>query len=80
MNLIFLRSNGTVKVVARGISAEDETITKRIKKYVNSINPNYKIYYFRSWKKDEDIYYDAGSHTEFFILTNKNLKDGDLWE
>ena len=54
---------------------------KFIDKYAQSNNlKNYKIYYFRSWKKDENIYYDVGSHTEYFILTNKNFKNGDLWE
>ena len=32
---------------------------------------NFKIYYTRYWKDaNNEVWYDVGSHTEFFILTN----------
>lgn len=29
---------------------------------------NYKIFYIRSWQEENKIWYDVGSHTEFFVL------------
>lgn len=65
-NLYFIRSNGERILVEPKIK-EDNTI-KFIKKFVKEKNPNFEIYYIRSWKTEEGIMYDVGSHTEFFLL------------
>ena len=67
-NLYFIRSNGEKLLVESEIK-EDNTI-KFIKKFVKEKNPNFKIYYFRSWEEDSGIMYDVGSHTEFFLLSD----------
>ena len=77
MNLIFLRSNGTIKNVCK--NPNEWSIPNLINQFVQMLNPKYKIYYYRSWNQNGNIWYDIGSHTEFFILTNKVLNDGDLW-
>ena len=37
---------------------------------------NYKSYYTRVWQKDDEVWYDVGSHSEFFCLKLKG-EDGD---
>lgn len=63
-NLYFIRSNGEKRLVTENINKE--TIMNHIHEYVASLNPNFKIYYFRSWEEDGGTMYDVGSHTEFF--------------
>ena len=65
-NLYFIRSNGE-RILVEPKTKEDNTI-KFIKKFVKEKNPNFEIYYIRSWKTEEGITYDVGSHTEFFLL------------
>lgn len=67
-NLYFIRSNGEKILVTENINKE--TIMNRIQEYVASLNPNFKIYYIRSWATDEGTMYDVGSHTEFFLLSD----------
>ena len=39
-------------------------------------NPNYQVYYTRSWGNGEDGYtYDVGSHTEFYRLFRERLTE-----
>ena len=34
---------------------------------------NFKIYYIRTWMEPDGLkWYDVGSHTEFFILDDRN--------
>ena len=54
-------------------SCKQEDIILKIKQYIHKINPNYKIYYIRSWEDDTRIWYDVGSHSEFFYI-KKGLK------
>lgn len=63
-NLYFIRSNGEKKLAHENI--DPEKAISYINEYTYSLNPNFKIYYFRSWEEDGGIMYDVGSHTEFF--------------
>ena len=71
-NIYFKKSYDVVKVVK--IDADPSKILHEIKEYVRKINPNYKIYYFRSWGDPSDpkiTWYDVGSHTEFFYVVEE---------
>ena len=63
-NLYFIRSNGEKRLVRKNI--DPETALGYIQEYTHSLNPNFKIHYFRSWEEDGGTMYDVGSHTEFF--------------
>lgn len=63
-NLYFQRANGELRFIQK---VDKEEILSAINKEVERLNPNYKIYYVRSWGDDNRITYDVGSHTEFFI-------------
>ena len=65
-NLYFIRSNGEKRLVRENI--DPEKATGYINEYVHSLNPKYKIYYYRSWENEEGIMYDVGNHTEFFLV------------
>lgn len=64
MNLYFIRSNGEKRLVRKNINPE--MTLGYIQEYTHSLNPKFKIYYFRSWEEDGGTKYDVGSHTEFF--------------
>lgn len=43
-----------------------------IRSYVVKLNPEYKIYYIRCWREDDGvIWFDVGSHSEFFKLVKE---------
>ena len=65
-NLYFIRSNGEKRLVRENI--DPETAMGYINEYTHSLNPNYKIYYIRTWESEEGTMYDVGSHTEFFLV------------
>ena len=68
MKLYFLDSRGNQRLVKENVEAK--TAIKEIETYVHSLNPNYKIYYYRSWYSEDHkgTMYDVGSYTEFFVL------------
>lgn len=76
MNLYFKNSYGQYRLVNNNINS-DNAINK-IKEYVHKLNPDFQIYYIRSWPIPEGTMYDVGSHTEFFILTYQNLQKGKV--
>lgn len=39
------------------------------------LNPNFKIYYTRSWDTTKGRMYDVGSHTEFFLMSTLSLEE-----
>jgi hypothetical protein len=44
-------------------------VMRHILRFIADINPDYKIYYTRRWTDDSgNLWFDVGSHTEFFIL------------
>lgn len=71
-NLYFIRSNGEERLVRENINPD--MAIGYINEYVAQLNPNYKIYYIRSWGDldKNGITYDVGSHTEFFKLVDEN--------
>lgn len=64
-SLYFERSTGEEILVRNHL--EREEVFSEISQFINRRNPNFKIYYFRTWG-DNPIIYDVGSHTEFFKL------------
>ena len=44
-----------------------ENIIEEIQTFINQKNPNFKIYYIRTWIDNNKTWYDVGSHTEFFF-------------
>lgn len=68
-NLYFQRSNGEYKLLAAGVT--DKEAWSSMKSFLNE--HNFKCYYVRSWEHDGIRWYDVGSHTEFFLWTNKEL-------
>lgn len=67
MSILYFEDRYNNKRVVKENIAENE-IYSAITEYVHSLNPDYKIYYMRSWEAENgDIHYDVGSHVEFFI-------------
>lgn len=69
-NLYFLNARGKKILVAEQVPLKG--IEKIIKDYVHGLNPDYKIYYYRSWERDSSlgkpaVVFDIDSHFEFFI-------------
>lgn len=64
--LYFENSQGLRREIGRPQSTEE--IFQLIGDFLKT--HNYKSYYTRIWKNEEDeIYYDVGSWSEFFVLT-----------
>ena len=72
MYLYFQHSDGRYTLVADNVS--DETVIENIHAHVESLNPNYRIHYIRSWDTPEGRKYDVGSWSEFYLLTQKPLE------
>ena len=71
--LYFEDSNGDFRFVCK---CEEEEVGAQITEYIHSINPNFKIYYMRSWADEKGgITYDIGSHAEFFHTYTGLLAD-----
>lgn len=67
MGILYFEDRFNNKRVVKENIAENE-VYSAITEYVHFRNPDYKIYYMRSWKAENgDIRYDVGSHVEFFI-------------
>lgn len=65
-SLYFIRSNGEKELVKSQLETDKEVLT-HIKNFIHSKNPNFQIYYYRTWGTNP-VVYDVGSHTEFFHL------------
>jgi uncharacterized phage protein gp47/JayE len=73
--LYFYDNFGEQRVVTANLDTIKEII-KNIYSYVAKLNPDYQIYYTRRWKDDNDnIWFDVGSHTEFFVLKGEAPED-----
>lgn len=67
-NVLYFRNRmNELREVSKNIGTMKE-VTNDIFEYVAKLNPKFKIYYIRRWKKDNDIWFDVGSYSEFFIL------------
>ena len=58
---------GREKILVKENLTEEDNVFELIKDFIHSLNPDYKIPYFRSWGKNP-VVFDVGSHTEFFEL------------
>ena len=69
MKLYFEYSNGEREYVSNARN-RDEAISL-IYEDLHARNPNFKIYYIRSWKNEsnEEVF-DVGSWSQFYILTS----------
>ena len=70
MKLYFLSSRGEKRLVKENVEVSEAA--KEMGNYVKSLNPNYQIYYIRSWYREDykGTMYDVGSHSEFFLLAD----------
>lgn len=68
----FKRSNGELVLLAENVNHEEAMV--KMKEFIDE--HNYKSYYTRVWQKDDTVWYDVGSWTEFFCL-KLNDEDGD---
>lgn len=73
MNLIFQHSDGRETIISK--TATEENAFIKIKEFVAELNPNYEIYYIRTWETKRGTMFDIGSHTEFFLLEGGNPID-----
>ena len=60
--LYFNDSKGKLRLLEPRVT-KDEAITI-INRFCTE--REFKIYYYRSWEKDGIVWFDVGSHTEFF--------------
>lgn len=69
--LFFENSQGIRRAIANNVSLED--CSKEIKKFIDECNKGreenkkFHSYYIRTWEEKDEIIFDVGSHTEFFI-------------
>ena len=66
----FKRSNGELILLAENVSEKEAWV--KMKEFID--DHNFKSYYTRVWRKDDTVWYDVGSHSEFFCL---KLNDED---
>lgn len=64
-NLYFLSSQGEERLVKENIEDGDKVFCA-IHEYINSLNPDFRIFYIRCWEENGETVFDVGSHTEFF--------------
>ena len=79
MYLYFKNSNGQYKLLSNKIKGDinkivtekvDDEIYRIIRAFIK--NHNYKSYYTRVWQtENNDVYFDVGSWTEFFVVSEK---------
>lgn len=69
MKLYFENSRGERRIIAE--PKTEKEANKEIHKFCE--DRNFKIYYIRTWRDKEGLEWrDVGSHTEFFILDDRN--------
>lgn len=68
MKLYFENSRGEKRIIAE--PKTEEEAWDEFHKFCE--DRNFKIYYVRKWQTEDGIKYDVGSHTEFFILDNRD--------
>ena len=73
MNLYFQHSNGEYTLVSA--EAIKENALDLIYAHIESLNPDFVVYYVRSWDNINGTKYDVGSWSEFYLLTNKTPEE-----
>lgn len=66
-NFYFKRSNGGRILLAENVDREDAF--KVMSKFLD--DHNYKSYYTRTWEEGNELWFDCGSWSEFFVLVYK---------
>ena len=66
MKLYFRDANLNRRLIAENISEHAE-VFKKINEFLES--RNYTAPYIRTWGDDGEMWFDVGSHTEFFVLS-----------
>jgi hypothetical protein len=73
-DLYFLDSYDRKRLVKKKV--EEDKLVKNMIDYAQALNPNFKVYYVRSWKTNKNTtMYDIGSHSEFFLA--EEIDNGD---
>ena len=67
----FKRSNGERILLAENV--DQDAAWTVMNQFLD--DHKYKSYYVRSWERDNELWMDVGSHTEFFVLV---YKEGDV--
>lgn len=76
MKLYFENSRSERRIIAEPQTLDDAW--NEIKKFCDE--RNFKIYYVRTWTEHSGLMiYDVGSHTEFFILDDKDWNGDFIW-
>ena len=68
----FKRSNGELVLLVENVSEKEAMV--KMKEFID--DHNFKSYYTRVLPRDGEVWYDVGSHSEFFCLKLKG-EDGD---
>lgn len=69
MKLYFENSYGERRLIAEPLS--EENASEII--YAFCEERNFRIYYTRTWREPDGLkWYDVGSHTEFFMLDDRD--------
>ena len=67
-NLFFLDKYDNKKFIC---TCEEDNIVKNIHAFIRECNKYrktpFKVYYTRTWKENNQLWFDVGSHSEFFI-------------
>ena len=71
MLLYFQHSDGKQSLIADNVLNRDVAL-ELIRADVADRNPNFRIYYIRSWTNAGVTTFDVGSHTEFYILKGED--------
>ena len=72
MTLYFQSSNGNRRKLGEYTTKGD--ILKAINSFLD--RHNYKSYYTRIWRAEDEVWFDVGSYTEFFVLIDKDNEFG----
>ena len=67
----FERSNGERVLLGTGLNRDGAF--KVMDKFLN--DHNYKSPYIRVWEEGNVMWFDVGSHCEFFLLIHKNTEE-----
>ena len=67
-DVYFLDCHKERRLLAENV--DEENAYKVINKFMD--DHNFKCYYIRTWKHDDETMLDVGSHTEFFIFKDRD--------
>ena len=74
--MVLYFDNGRSERREIGHPKDEKEALKTIKQFCRE--RNFKIYYTRTWEKNNTVYYDVGSHAEFFMLDKSEQNDSSI--